>query len=62
MDITIDNIKEVSIVTEFNFANNKCSDLLRISKKWISYSRECKSNSHINDSWSYQTNRKGRIY
>ena len=58
MEITLNNIKEISLVTDYVFYGydeDAYTDLLRISKNWISYKR---TNFHTKKevcSWSYKT-------
>ena len=59
MDLSIENIKEISLVTDhvfYGYDENAYTDLLRISKGWISYKR---TNFHTKKevcNWSYKTN------
>jgi len=51
-------IKEISIITKYVFMNynpNYYTDLLSISKNWISYKRDSFSDGHELDNWSYKT-------
>ena len=58
MDITYENVKEISLVTNyvfFGYDKNAYTDLLRVSNGWISYKR---TNFHTKKdaySWSYKT-------
>ena len=51
MEISYKYVKEISLVTKIN---GEYDDLLRISRNWISYKRNCISGIELN--WSFKTN------
>ena len=58
MEVSIENVKEISMVTNYvmmGYDPNAYTDLLRISKGWISYRRTNFHTGNIVCDWSYKT-------
>ena len=58
MEVSIENVKEISMVTNYvmmGYDPNAYTDLLRISKGWISYRRTNFHSGNIVCDWSYRT-------